>query len=191
MRARPDRLAAGPLTTKANRRRHVPVPLIGLIALVLTVALVVTVDRLLAEPESPSEGAGAPATATVSAGPTADATPPLPTPPAEGDVDDSGKPSKQAARTAAAFVDAWLITDTTKRLARLKKVTVKPLYEGLVYTDPAQIPSAHRVGAPHVEGSGPYQVLYRVALSDESEVYVSTIYDGSVWLVESIEPVVG
>jgi hypothetical protein len=190
MRAQPDRLASGPSggprppgrpgSALATRTPVVAVCVLLVVALVYFFAV--------RSPRAP-EPAAAGRTATQRSTPTAQSGPPSPK--AAGQADDAGLPSRESAQAAAAFVDAWLTKDRAQRLARLKVLTVTSLYQGLTFTDPQEIPSAHRVGRPRVEDAGSYLVRYRVALSNGSEVLVSSVYEGNGWLVGSIEPSVG
>jgi hypothetical protein len=184
MRAQPDQVAYGPSGAPRPQGRHRAAVTVGLAALVLGVLLVAgLVHWLVGRSGTGPEAATTPQTSTPLASPTPSATPYL-----NGDPDDAGVPSKESAKAAASFVDAWLTKDRTRRLERLKSLTVTSLYEGLTFTDVAEIPAARRVGGPRVEDAGSYLVRYRVTLSDRSEVLVSTVYDGSRWLVESVEP---
>jgi len=190
MRARPDRIADGPSGGPRPPGRHGAALVIGLVVLVLCVPLVVALVHLLGSRPAPGQEADASGVTTISPSPMA--AKPSPTLPAvPRDPDDAGVPTKESARAASAFVDAWLTKDSTARLDRLKDLTVTSLYEGLTYTDPAEIPAARRVGGPRVEDAGAYLVRYRVNLSDRSDVLVSTVYDGTRWLVGAIEPAAG
>lgn len=197
-------MAAGPRSAGYRRRRRpVPLPLLGLGILLVAMLAVSVTSRLLPDPVPAAAG-------TVTVRPTSAATT-RHTPPrtltrtptdhvadhvgahAEAGVagDDSGtSPPAAAARTAARFVDAWLITQPSRRLAALKPITARQLYRGLTYSDPRDIPRAHRVGRPTPHTAGAYQAIYRVALSDGSAVYVETVYDGARWKGDSIEPAV-
>ncbi len=189
MRAHPDRIASGPSAGPRPADRHGVAVAIGLVVLVLCVLLVVALVHLFSGRSAPGQEAAA-SGVTVSPAPRpAKPSPTLPAVPR--DPDDVGVPTKESARAAATFVDAWLTKDSTRRLDRLKDLTVTSLYEGLTYTDPAEIPAARRVGGPRVEDAGAYLVRYRVSLSDRSEVLVSTVYDGTRWLVGSIELAAG
>jgi hypothetical protein len=159
--------------------------LVSIVVLALVGALA---HHLLAGRSAPGPGRGA--SGVVVPAPSARATPRRSSAVA-GEPDDAGVSSKESANAAAAFVDAWLTKDRSQRLARLKATTVSSLYEGLTYTDPAEIPTAHRVGRPRVEDAGAYLVRYRVTLSDRSQVLVSTVYDGTGWLASAVDPVVG
>lgn len=188
MRALPDRIAFGPSAGLRPPGRHGAALAIG-IALVMCVVLVVALIHLLTGRSAPSPEVASAITTPGPSTPVAEPSPSLTAVP--GDPDDAGVPSKESVQAAASFVDAWLTKDSTQRLGRLKDLTVSTLYEGLTYTDPAEIPTARRIGAPRVEDAGSYLVRYRVTLSNRSQVLVSTVYDGTRWLVGSIEPAVG
>jgi hypothetical protein len=162
----------------------------GVLAFVVSLALVGALAYLLlaGRPE-PGSGRAPSGVAATQPSPRATLGPSLPA--ADAEPDDAGVPSKESERTATAFVDAWLTRDRSQRLARLKLLTVPPLYAGLAYTEPGEIPTAHLVGQPRVQDAGAYSIRYRVRLSDRSEILVSTVYDGTGWLVASVDPVVG
>ena len=189
MRAQPDRIAFGPSAGPRPRSRTGVALAVGLGVLVLCVLLPVALVHLFSGGPTAGQEATASGVSIVSPGP--EAAKPSPQPVVPRDPDDAGVPTKESARAAASFVDAWLTKDSARRLDRLKDLTVTSLYEGLTYTDPAEIPAARRVGGPRVEDAGAYLVRYRVTLSDRSEVLVSTVYDGTRWLVGSIEPAAG
>lgn len=188
MRAQPDRVAFGPSPTARPPGRSGPALAIGMAALVLCLLLVVGLVHLFGGRSGTGRDSGA-ASRTSTPPPMRPTTEPSPDVPV--DPDDAGVPSKESARAAGAFVDAWLTKDRSRRLQHLKNLTVTSLYEGLTFTDPAEIPTARRVGRPRVEDAGSYLVRYRVTLSDRSQVLVSTVYDGTRWLVESIDRAVG
>ena len=184
MRAQPDRIAFGPSVGRRPGGRHRAVLAAGITVLLVSALLVAVSAHLLAGRSAPP--AADPVSGTPR--PSTRTEPPRASPAAPVEADDAGVPSKESAHAAAAFVDAWLTKDHSQRLDRLKDLAVTSLYEGLTYTDQAEIPTAHRVGSPRVENAGSYLVRYRVTLSDGSMVLVSTVYDGTLWLVASVDP---
>ncbi|SDR69654.1 hypothetical protein SAMN04488543_0088 [Friedmanniella luteola] len=170
-----------------------PVPWLPLVVLVavlgLVTLLVAGVVRSGGDPEAAPAAPGSTSIATATAAPSTPG-PGVSTPPTGSDADEAPAAPEGSERAAVAFVDAWLDRDPKTRPAALAAVSAPALAEGLMLTDPANIPKATRRGAPELVDASTYSSQFTQALSTGLTIEVYLVADPAAryqWLATSVE----
>ena len=171
-----------------------PVPWLPLVVLVAVLGLVtLLVAGVVRSGGAPEAGPAVPVP-TPSASDTA-APPTTPGPSASAqptgtDADEALAASEGSERAAVAFVDAWLDRNPKTRPAALEAVSAPALAEGLMLTDPANIPKASRRGAPELVDASAYSSQFTQTLSTGMTIQVYLVADPAAryqWLATSVE----
>lgn len=93
-------------------------------------------------------------------------------------------------QAASAFVRAWLDRDRKTREPALAQVSSPALAEGLMLTDPANIPRVTPRGAPVLEDASTYSAQFTQALSTGPAIKIYLVADPEArygWLAASVE----
>lgn len=170
-----------------------PVPWLPLAVLVAVLGLVTLLVAGVVRSGGTPETAPAVPVSTPSASDTA--VPPAPAAtaspsPSGSDAGEALTAPEGSQRAAAAFVDAWLNRDPKTRPAALEAVSAPALAEGLVLTDPAEIPEATRRGAPELVDASTYSSQFTQTLSTGMTIQIYLVADPAAryqWLATSVE----
>jgi hypothetical protein len=172
-------------------RRQRPVPLGPLLLLVAVLAvstlLVLGVVTSIRAPHAAPPPVTAPATAVGTPAPSAGPTTAVPS---GSDADEGLGAPDGSAQAARAFVAAWLEQDPAARKQAVEQVSVPALAEGLMLTDPANIPRATPRGAPALDDASTYSVQFTQALSTGGPIRIYLVADPAArygWLATSVE----
>ena len=93
-------------------------------------------------------------------------------------------------QAATAFVRAWLDRNRQTREPALAQVSSPALAEGLMLTDPDNIPRAKPRGAPVLEDASTYSVQFTQAFSTGPSIQIYLVADPESrygWLATSVE----
>lgn len=162
-------------------------PLLLLVAVlaVVTVLVASLVSSGRTPEAAPPEETAVSAAATPTPAPSSSS--PLPSGSDAGEGLEVPEGSQQA---ATAFVRAWLERDRTTREPALAQVSSPALAEGLMLTDPANIPRARPRGAPVLEDASTYSAQFTQALSVGPAIKIYLVADPEArygWLAASVE----
>lgn len=206
MRGSPGRFADGSAPAEPRSRSFgfaVNGKTIALVVAILAV-VIVGVSALLPSPDEPTLAVPSAAPTDDQPEPTADPTNDPTREPTgtgsgttdpehnDGSDDHTDEPPPAAAATAAAeFVDAWLLVGTPdQRRDAMTPYATADLVRSVQNADPNRIPNAKREGKPRPTESGEFQAAYRITLSNDDEVEVVVVVDGSgEWRASTIDPV--
>ena len=110
--------------------------------------------------------------------------------PSGSDASESLAAPEGSEQTARAFVAAWLDRDPATRKPALEQVSAPALAEGLMLTDPANVPRARPRGAPVLDDASTYSAQFTQALSTGEPIQIYLVADPQSrygWLATSVE----
>ena len=161
-------------------------PLLVLVSVLAVVTVLVA--SLVGSGRSPG---AAPAETAVSATATPTPAPSSSSPlPSGSDAGEGLTVPEGSQQAASAFVRAWLDRDRKTREPALVQVSSPALAEGLMLTDPANIPRATPRGAPVLEDASTYSAQFTQALSAGPAIKIYLVADPEArygWLAASVE----